>query len=272
MATLPPVLALDSLAERNDGPRLPHRLRPRRRPRRRLGRATSRGWPKRVARRLLAIFGRERLRVELQRPLWRHDRARNRALDGLGRAARGRLRGDRQRPQPRSPPRRAPGRARRRPHPHHARGVRAAAARQRELGPRPAGRDGGALRRASRGGCRDRDGLPSACASTSPPRSATATPAPRIPRPTRTLAEICRGRHGASLRRHPRGAGGGAAAGRGAAGDPRPRALGLLPPALRPARARPRGRGRGPRPGLGAQPAARPGAGAARASARSSAI
>jgi error-prone DNA polymerase len=80
---LPPVLALDSLAERNDGlvcltgcardgalaaawthdePRL----------------AESR------ARRLLAIFGREGLRVELQRPLWRRDRARNRALEGLG--------------------------------------------------------------------------------------------------------------------------------------------------------------------------------------------
>jgi len=33
--------------------------------------------------RLAAAFGRERFRVELQRPLWRHDRARNRALEGL---------------------------------------------------------------------------------------------------------------------------------------------------------------------------------------------
>jgi error-prone DNA polymerase len=31
----------------------------------------------------LAIFGREHLRVELQRPLWRHDRARNRALESI---------------------------------------------------------------------------------------------------------------------------------------------------------------------------------------------
>src|SRR5665811_56305 len=36
-----------------------------------------------LARRLLAAFGRERLRVELQRPYWRHDRARNRWLSGL---------------------------------------------------------------------------------------------------------------------------------------------------------------------------------------------
>ncbi|MGZ8666017.1 MAG: DNA polymerase III subunit alpha [Solirubrobacterales bacterium] len=36
-----------------------------------------------VARRLLAAFGPERFRVELQRPLWRRDRARNRWLAGL---------------------------------------------------------------------------------------------------------------------------------------------------------------------------------------------
>ncbi len=34
----------------------------------------------RLGRRLLAVFGRERFRVELQLPLWRHDRARNRWL------------------------------------------------------------------------------------------------------------------------------------------------------------------------------------------------
>jgi error-prone DNA polymerase len=37
------------------------------------------GW----ARRLLAAYGRDRFRVELQRPLWRHDRARNRRLAAL---------------------------------------------------------------------------------------------------------------------------------------------------------------------------------------------
>ena len=66
-----------------------------------------------------------------------------------------------------------------------------------------------------------------------------------LPRPAR-----------AALRGHARAARGRAAARGGAAGDPRARALGLLPPALRPARARARGRGRGPRPRLGAQPAA----------------
>jgi error-prone DNA polymerase len=36
-----------------------------------------------LARRLLAAFGRDRFRIELQRPYWRHDRARNRWLSGL---------------------------------------------------------------------------------------------------------------------------------------------------------------------------------------------
>jgi error-prone DNA polymerase len=38
---------------------------------------------KALARRLLSAFGAERFSVELQRPLWRHDRARNRWLEGL---------------------------------------------------------------------------------------------------------------------------------------------------------------------------------------------
>jgi len=41
-------------------------------------RETARG--ERLGRRLLGAFGRERFRVELQRPYWRHDRARNRWL------------------------------------------------------------------------------------------------------------------------------------------------------------------------------------------------
>ncbi len=36
-----------------------------------------------LGRRLVGIFGRERFRVELQRPFWRHDRARNRWLGGF---------------------------------------------------------------------------------------------------------------------------------------------------------------------------------------------
>ena len=43
----------------------------------------ERGLGASLARRLLAAFGRERLRIELQRPYWRHDRARNRRLAGL---------------------------------------------------------------------------------------------------------------------------------------------------------------------------------------------
>jgi error-prone DNA polymerase len=43
---------------------------------------TARG--ERLGRRLLGAFGRERFRVELQRPCWRHDRARNRWLAQLG--------------------------------------------------------------------------------------------------------------------------------------------------------------------------------------------
>ncbi len=37
-----------------------------------------------LAKRLLAAFGRDCLRIELQRPYWRHDRARNRWLAGIG--------------------------------------------------------------------------------------------------------------------------------------------------------------------------------------------
>ena len=36
-----------------------------------------------MARRLLGAFGRDRFRVELQRPYWRRDRSRNRWLAGL---------------------------------------------------------------------------------------------------------------------------------------------------------------------------------------------
>src|SRR3954469_3093979 len=43
-----------------------------------------------LGRRLLGAFGRDRFRVELQRPYWRHDRARNRWLPHLARRAGGR--------------------------------------------------------------------------------------------------------------------------------------------------------------------------------------
>ncbi len=70
---LPPVLSLDSLERHSEGlVCLTGCAREGA-----LGDAVDRGG------RLLKIFGRDRLRVELQRPLWRHDRARNRALRSL---------------------------------------------------------------------------------------------------------------------------------------------------------------------------------------------
>ncbi len=79
---LPPSLALESLLNRNEGliclsgcardgavAGLWQRGKPR----------AAQG----LARRLLAAFGRDRFRIELQRPYWRHDRARNRWLTRL---------------------------------------------------------------------------------------------------------------------------------------------------------------------------------------------
>jgi error-prone DNA polymerase len=79
---LPPALAFDSLCERSEGlVCLTGCARDGV-----LAGAWERGEPRRAqerARRLLGAFGRERLRVELQRPLWRRDRARNRWLAGV---------------------------------------------------------------------------------------------------------------------------------------------------------------------------------------------
>ena len=97
----------------------------------RAGRAGDARGAERIGRRLLRAFGPERFRVELQRPFWRRDRARNRALARARRAARRAMRGDRQRPLPPSRPRPPPGRVRRRAAALDARPDRAAAARQR---------------------------------------------------------------------------------------------------------------------------------------------
>ena len=82
-APLPPALALDSLLERNEGlVCLTGCARDGA-----LAGAWERGEPRAaepIARRLLGAFGGGRLRVELQRPLWRRDRARNRWLAGIG--------------------------------------------------------------------------------------------------------------------------------------------------------------------------------------------
>src|SRR3954470_2270266 len=86
---LPPSLSLDSLTERaeglvclsgcaRDGALAAHFERAGGRPA-----AADAAAAMEIGRRLVAAFGRERLRVELQRPFWRHDRARNRWLAGL---------------------------------------------------------------------------------------------------------------------------------------------------------------------------------------------
>jgi len=79
---LPPVLGLDSLLARSGGlVCLSGCAREGA-----VAGALGRGDPGRagsLARRLLGGFGRERFRVELQRPLWRHDRTRNRHLAQL---------------------------------------------------------------------------------------------------------------------------------------------------------------------------------------------
>ena len=161
------------------GPRLPVRLCARRR-----GRSD-------MAPRLLAAFGRERFRVELQRPFWRRDRARNRTLAQLAERL--------------GVPCVATGNV----HSHHPdrarlqdafvavrllstpRPDRAPAARQQLVGdglPRPR------WRRASptipTRSPRPR-GSRSGSSSTSRATSATAIPARRIPSADRKLAELC---------------------------------------------------------------------------------
>jgi error-prone DNA polymerase len=81
---LPPVLRLSSLEERNEGLVCLSGCA-------RDGALAGR-WERgdleragRLGDRLLAAFGRDRFRVELQRPFWRHDRARNRWLEGMAR-------------------------------------------------------------------------------------------------------------------------------------------------------------------------------------------
>ena len=199
-----------------------------------------------LGRALLAAFGRDRFRVELQRPLWRGDRARNRRLGRARGAARGPLRGDRERPRPRSRPDPAPGRPGRRPARRDAGVDRAGTARQRLGDADRPGAGGGALPRAPRRGRRDR------AARRAAPLRPTTRPRLQLPRrrgrsADRRLAEACRARFGERYDGRPRAGRGRAAARAGAEPDLGPEALRLLPAPPRPPRARPRGRGRGPR-------------------------
>ena len=223
------------------------------------------------AERLLAAFGRERFRVELQRPLWRHDRARNRRLErlaeslGVACVATGNV------------------------HMHDRSRARLQDAlvavrlggTLEETEPRRRGNASAWLRPpAETAAVLFRD-HPEAVAETA--RLAERLefdltrdlgyryPGSEDPDADYALAEICRARLEHRYAGTPELERGARAAGRGAAGDPRPRALRLLPPPLRPARARPRGGRRGARARLGADAACRPAGGAARASARSSA-
>ena len=125
-----------------------------------------------------AAFGPERFRVELQRPLWRRDRARNRWLASLAERARRPLRRHRQRPRPRPLAAGAPGRAGRGPPGRDPRRDRGAAAGQLGRGP--------ALARPRRR-ARFRD-HPEAVAESGPPRRAAALrphPRPRLQLPRR---------------------------------------------------------------------------------------
>ena len=130
-----------------------------------------------TARRLLGAFGRERLRVELQRPYWQDDRARSRRRAALARAAGSAVRGHRQRPRPLAPARPAAGRAGGRAPAHHAGRLRAPAARQPLPRPDRPGGDGRALRRPPRRGGRDR--APGRAPAIRP------DPEPRLPLPRR---------------------------------------------------------------------------------------
>ena len=149
------------------------------------GRARRPDEAERLGRRLLAAFGRERFRVELQRPFWRRDRARNRALAAARRAARRRRAWRPATSTPTTPT--APAcRTRSSPCACARRSTRPSpsGAATRTLGDGVAGRDGGALPRPSRTRSPRRRGSPSGSSSTSRATSATAIPARRTPTPT----------------------------------------------------------------------------------------
>ena len=225
-----------------------------------------------LARRLLGAFGRDRFRVELQRPYWRHDRARNRWLAGLAERL--------------GVPCVATGNV----HSHARRRARLQDAfvavrlgmTLEESEPQRRGNRASALASPQAMAARFAE-HPEAVAETlrlaerlqlrpRPRSSATATRAKartrRRPRAGRALPGAA-GRALRAARTDRRKAGG--AAGGGAGDDPRPRPLRLLPPPPRPARAGPRGRGARCAAAGRRAPSCRRGAAAAPASARSSA-
>ena len=151
-----------------------------------------------------------------------------------------------------------------------ARGDRARAARQPHRRSGSAGSDGRALPRAPRRGRGERAARGAARLR---PHARPRLPLPGLGGPRRRpgAGRALPGPARSPLRGTRRDAEGAAAAGGGAGGDPQARALGVLPAPLRHPRAGPRGGGRGARAGLRRGRCCRRGAGAARASARSSA-
>ena len=200
-----------------------------------------------LGRRLLAAFGPDRFRVELQRPYWRRDRARNRWLAllaerlGVPTVATGNVHAHSRRRSHlqdalvaiglnetlESSPSRAAAATRPRRSPRPPR-WRPASPSTRTPSPRPSA-------------------SPSASPSTSPPSSATATPAPRTRAPTASSPASAPPRWPSATpatRAAPKPR---RASRPGAGDDPQARPLRLLPPPPRHARAGPRGRARGPR-------------------------
>ena len=210
------------------------------------------GWPD--------AFGRDRFRVELQRPFWRSDRARNRWLEDLAGRLGVRLRGDGRRPHARPVASAAPGCPGRRAPEGDAGGdgARAAGECTRPISPR-------------------RRRWPPASASTRSAVAETARiaerlelrphPRPRLPLPglggPRRRPDAGRDLQGPArspVRGRARAPGGAATAGGGARGDPLAAAVGVLPAPLRHPRAGARGGGRGQGAGFVARrPPPRPG-------------
>ena len=204
---------------------------------------------------LYEAFGRTGLRVELQRPLWRGDRARNRRLLESARLFGLRLCRDERRARARPAARRAAGCDGRHPHASPAGGLRGRAPRQPRARAQEPARDGSPVRRPARGHARD-DRAGRAAALRPHAGSRLPLPGGRRHRGRRRAGADLRARAGASLPRPLPPRRGARAARRGARADPLPRPLGLLPAAPRDPRDRARDRDRGARPALGAHGAA----------------
>ena len=264
----PPAVALDRARAASGGARLPLGLRPRRgargaferpaeaaRRRRAAPRRSGGGWsaPSAASASGSSCSGRSGATTGRATAGWRE----------LARAARRRLRGDRQRPHARPL---AGARSRTRWSPC------ACAGRWRRRSPSGAGTRLGASRRAGGDGRPLRATIPDAVAesgaarraaraSTSPATSATATRARRTPTPTGRWPRSAGRGSSTATRASPSAARRERRLEEELRGDPLAAAVGVLPAPLRHPRAGPRGGGRGPGAGLGARRCCRPGAG-----------